>query len=269
MPSTQIRPPLDRTVQQMAPIPMSAVLAGQLASFSAAGEFSGNDDLAVCDAVGGLFALTLPGVATALIGKQYWVAEVEGTNGVTVTPDGSGTIAGAGTYALPAGSSVCLVATAVDAVADAVTWEVLAQPVAGGGGLLAANDLSDVASAATARLNLGANVRDLPLGRADLIAANADVIRYVHRGADLTITAIDSVITGAIDVDATITASIDGTPITTGLVTITAAGSAAGDVDTAAPSALNVLSTGSVLELTIAGGDTLVAFADCAVHGTY
>ena len=269
MPSTQIRPPLSLTVQQMAPIPMSAVLASQLASFSVAGSLSGDDDLAVCVASGGLFALTLPGVATALVGKSYWVAEIEGTNGVTVTAAGSGTIAGSGTYALAAGSAVCLVATSVDVVGDAVTWEILVQPVASGGGLLAANNLSDVVSASAARANIGANTKNLYVGRADLIAANADVLRYVHRGADLTITAIDSAITAAIDVDATITASIDGTPITTGQLTILTAGSAPGDLDTAAPSALNVLSAGSVLELTVGGGNTLVAFADCSVYGTY
>lgn len=103
--------------------------------------------------------------------------------------------------------------------------------------------------------------------RVDLIAANAAVYYYVHRGPDATIDSIDSGLTGALAVgDATITAAINAVAVTGGVVTITQAGSGAGDVDQAVPSAANVLSAGDVLTLTVGGANTAAEFADVTVH---
>lgn len=133
------------------------------------------------------------------------------------------------------------------------------------GDLVAANDLSDVADAATARANIGANKQTITLAVADLTGASALVYRAVLPAC--TIKKISSVLDAAIVTgDATITASIDGAAITTGVLTITQAGSAAGDVDTVTPSAANVATANQVLELTVGGAATTSVRADVTVE---
>lgn len=108
------------------------------------------------------------------------------------------------------------------------------------------------------------------LGGLDLIATNTDVVRYVHHGADATVDIIYTSIDLALTVgDATVTASIDGVAVTGGVVTITQAGSAPGDVDSATPTALNTITEGQTLELTAGDSNTAAAFADASVHLTY
>ncbi len=69
------------------------------------------------------------------------------------------------------------------------------------------------------------------------------------------ITAAWSVIDGAIDNDdTTITLERSGVAMTDGVITITQAGSAAGDVDTCAPSANNDMTAALPLELVVAPG---------------
>ena len=61
---------------------------------------------------------------------------------------------------------------------------------------------------------------------------------------------IYSVINGAITVaDCGITTELGGTPVTNGGLTITQSGSAAGDVDSATPTALNVVAAGDAIEI--------------------
>ncbi|HEX9844036.1 MAG TPA: hypothetical protein VGC20_14850 [bacterium] len=121
------------------------------------------------------------------------------------------------------------------------------------GTLLAANNLSDVDNAATSRANLGANQVPLVLRASDLVGGNAAVYRVVSPVAGL-ITKIWSVLSSALATgDATLTASIGGTPVTNGAITITQAGSAAGDVDSATPSAANAVVAGDVIEITVGG----------------
>ncbi len=65
---------------------------------------------------------------------------------------------------------------------------------------------------------------------------------------------IYSVLGGAITTaDATVTGSIGGTAITGGALTITASGSAAGDVDVAVPTGANFVNEGEEIRLTPAG----------------
>lgn len=72
-----------------------------------------------------------------------------------------------------------------------------------------------------------------------------------------TISAIYSVIDGAIaSGDAEITTEIDGVAVTGGAITIANSGSAAGDVDSATPTAANTVSAGSVIEMITDGGST-------------
>lgn len=66
--------------------------------------------------------------------------------------------------------------------------------------------------------------------------------------------AIHSVIDGALTTgNATLTAAIDGAAVTGGVVTITQAGSAAGDVDQATPTAANEIVAGDVITITPGG----------------
>jgi hypothetical protein len=125
-------------------------------------------------------------------------------------------------------------------------------------GLAAANNLSDVGSAATSRSNLGVDRIQVQLvSDLDLVSANAAQFRYVHVGPDMTITRLASVISGALGGgDATITADIGGVAVTNGVITITQSGSAEDDVDAANPTAANTLSEGDVLTLTVGGSQT-------------
>jgi len=66
-------------------------------------------------------------------------------------------------------------------------------------------------------------------------------------------TVIDTAITVG---DATITLEIGGTPVTGSSITIAQSGSAAGDVDTAAPSAANTVTQGGAIEIITDGGST-------------
>lgn len=60
-------------------------------------------------------------------------------------------------------------------------------------------------------------------------------------------TATDASFTGA---DQTLQVKIDGVSVTNGLITITQSGSAAGDVDSASPSANNTVSAGQYIQVT-------------------
>lgn len=77
-----------------------------------------------------------------------------------------------------------------------------------------------------------------------------------------TITNIWTVLEGAITVgDAAITFELAGTPITGGGITIANAASAAGDIDTATPSAANAVTAGDAIEIITDGGSTDAAKA--------
>jgi hypothetical protein len=300
--NTQGRLPLHRAVEQHNASSMAQVVSLQMESFAAAGAMSAEKDIAVCDASGGTFILDLPSGSEVYLGKSYAVKEIEGTNPVTVRGfGGAGTIDGGASVVVAAGEGAEFFASSIDA-SFAVTWQIKSQTApnpAAGGELLAANNLSDLANAATARTNLGvpatatvllvannlsdvastataranivANRKTVTFTRVDLIGATAAVYRYVNNsGFAQTILSIASAITGALAVgDATITASIDGVPVTTGVITITQAASAAGDVDSTIPTAANVIGLGAKLELTVGGANTAAEFADVSAELSY
>ncbi len=133
----------------------------------------------------------------------------------------------------------------------------------GGSGLPAALD------PARDRALLGVNKIHIPVSAGDLAGATGNVYRFVSPVAG-TITKLTSVLEGALTVgDATITASIGGTPVTGGALTITQAGSAAGDIDTAVPSAANAVTAGQAVALTVAGANTATVPAMVMVEITY
>jgi hypothetical protein len=69
------------------------------------------------------------------------------------------------------------------------------------------------------------------------------------------ITSIKTIIDGAVGTaDVTITPSINGTPVTNGVVTIATSGSAAGDQDSATPSAANTVAIGDKISFVVTGG---------------
>jgi hypothetical protein len=84
-----------------------------------------------------------------------------------------------------------------------------------------------------------------------LVGANTYFVPVPRAGR---VTKITSVIEGVLTTgDATLTAKIGATAITGGVLTITQAGSAAGDVDSATPSAANVVAVGDALAITVGG----------------
>lgn len=141
-------------------------------------------------------------------------------------------------------------------------WVQFTNTLSADGDVVAANNLSDV-TAATARANLGANLVVLQIHVVTLVGTG--VYRIVSPVAG-TITLIKSVIDGVLTTgDATLTGKIGATAITTGVITITQSGSAAGDVDTCSPSALNVVAAGNVISVTVGGSNATASGADVAI----
>ena len=85
-----------------------------------------------------------------------------------------------------------------------------------------------------------------------------------------TVTNIWTVIDNAISVaNAAITTENNaGTALTNGAITITQSGSAAGDIDTCAPSANNVFTEGQKLEIITDGGSTTACLARVTIKAT-
>jgi hypothetical protein len=78
-----------------------------------------------------------------------------------------------------------------------------------------------------------------------------------------TITAAYTVISGALTTgDATVTLAIGATPITNGVITVTQAASAAGDIDTCAPTAARTVVAGSLITATVGGTNDAVRSAN-------
>ena len=81
--------------------------------------------------------------------------------------------------------------------------------------------------------------------------------QWVIPGVAGTITRIQTVINGALGTaDPTLSFEIAGTPITSGNITITQAGSAAGDIDETSPSAANVITSSQAIEMISDGAST-------------
>lgn len=107
-------------------------------------------------------------------------------------------------------------------------------------------------------------VRTVTLRVADIsTASSADTIACPYSG---TIKKVVSTLQAAITVaDAVLTTKIGtpgaGTAITNGVITIATAGSAAGDIDTATPTAANAITEGQLLSVISDGGSTDAAAA--------
>ncbi len=94
----------------------------------------------------------------------------------------------------------------------------------------------------------------LPL-HLDIADGSAEATYYVVAPFAGVITKIYTVTDGVVaTADITITSKIGATGITNGVVTIATAASAAGDVDSASPSALNTVTAGQAINFVVTGG---------------
>jgi hypothetical protein len=120
-----------------------------------------------------------------------------------------------------------------------------------------------------ARALLGANKIHLAIPVDNLAGGTAAVYRFVAPVAG-QITKLTSILEGALTVgDATITPSIGGVAITGGALSIAQADSAAGDIDTATPSAANTVTAGQGVALTVGGTNTATVSAMVMVEITF
>lgn len=146
-------------------------------------------------------------------------------------------------------------------------WVRLGWAVMTASGLVAANNLSDVSTPATARANIGSNKLYLHIDVATLVGTG--VYRSVAPVAG-TISKIWSITEGALTTgDATLTAKIGASAVTNGVITITQAGSAAGDVDSATPTAANTVAAGDGVSVTVGGTNATASAARVLVEITY
>jgi hypothetical protein len=171
------------------------------------------------------------------------------------------------TVAKTSGTATRSLAGIIVDVDSSYVWVYMSPWVYSNIGLVAANNLSDVSNAATARSHLGANLVALTLRATDL--AGADTVIYgTCAPVAGTITKIYWVLKGhaLATGNATLTGKINGTAITTGLITITQAGSAIGNKGSVSPSALNVVAAGDEIQFLVGGtNDNSAAFAELTI----
>lgn len=183
---------------------------------------------------------TLPPFATAEVGWQRTFLALDGnTNAFTVARAGTDTINGATSYVLEHDQDSVVIMK----VSGATDWVAV--------GTTPPNSSRTVVT----------------FSRVPLIASGNAIMYYIHRGPSAVITRLDSALSAALaTANATLTANIGVTAVTNGVLTITQSGSAAGDLDTATPTAANVLADGDVLRLVLGGGNTAAVFADVSIH---
>jgi len=89
----------------------------------------------------------------------------------------------------------------------------------------------------------------------DIADGSAEAVYFLTSPIAGTISKIYTVIDDVVSTaDITVTGKIGATAITSGVVTIATAASAAGDVDVATPTAANVITAGAAMNFTVAGG---------------
>lgn len=100
----------------------------------------------------------------------------------------------------------------------------------------------------------------VPVRVATLVGTNVYRQLSIHSGRVVKIWSVtEGVLTTG---DATLTGKINGVAITTGVITITQSGSAAGDIDSAVPTAANVVAVGDELSATVGGTNATATVAN-------
>jgi hypothetical protein len=111
----------------------------------------------------------------------------------------------------------------------------------------------------------GGNMRTMVIGTVSTKGSDAAVIRMPSPCAG-KIVLIQSAANAALATgDATLTAKIGTNAVTDGVITITQSGSAAGDVDSAVPSAANTVAVGDMISITGGGSSSATATATVTV----
>jgi hypothetical protein len=127
--------------------------------------------------------------------------------------------------------------------------------VESGGTLTVAGVTVDSSTLALTGLTASATQLNQVILSFDIADGSAEATYYLvcpHAGTVAKIwTVTDGVVSTA---DITITPNIGATPLTSGVVTIATAASAAGDVDSSTPSAANVVTAGQALNFVVTGG---------------
>jgi hypothetical protein len=104
----------------------------------------------------------------------------------------------------------------------------------------------------------------VPLRVNTLVGSGVSRVRSPARGTIVQISSItEGVLTSG---DATLTARIGATAITGGVITITQAGSAAGDQDFCNPTAANAVVEGDEISLTVGGTNATATVANCLIE---
>jgi len=123
-------------------------------------------------------------------------------------------------------------------------------------------DAGDTLKVADGKLMLGstnvtataAELNDIHL-TLDIADGSLDANYYIVMPVAGVISSIRTVIDDVVSTaNITVTASIGGVAVTNGQITIATAGSAAGDVDSCSPSALNTVAIGDAVKFAVAGG---------------
>lgn len=278
MASLQIRSNPRDTVQQHNNRAAGSLIARQFVDLIAGTITWGNHfplkDTALCNTAAGTITINLPAGDDSIIGLPMYFYKTSASNTLTVqrTSGTGNTIEGATSVATTAVDTVIALAW------DGSTYRRLNASVAAGTGLLAANNLSDLAAAATARTNLGvpaltatdlkADVHVFPIpGRVDLIGANAWQIRFLMGFAG-TFTRISSVMSGAaLDANAVGTLLIAGAAVTGGVVThanLAVAGNAIDQAITAGGG----FTADQEIRYTVSGSNAAAAFAGVVLEHT-
>lgn len=295
MPHDTTREERNKTLHQARNTTIAGMLSDQATIITAtpAQALSGDTpyDLWVVNTTSASVTIELPPLADVEVGRAFTFYKTVAANSMIIEGNGSEQIEGAANLTRTARYAMIQVKK-IETAAGTGAW--LYDKAAGSSGdLVAANNLSDIGDAATALGNLGGlaiteNLADLddaaeargnlgvenwvPFAGLNLVGATADSFYYVHpTGApDATIESIDTRLSGALTTgNAVITASIDGVAVTNGVVTITQAGSAAGDLDVASPTAANVISAGQVLRLLVSGTNDAARTANGTIRLSY
>jgi hypothetical protein len=108
----------------------------------------------------------------------------------------------------------------------------------------------------------------ITLAIADLKAADAAVYRVASPVAGRITKLSTDLAAALVTADATLTGKIGAAAITNGVVTLVQAASAAGQVNSAAPTAANAVDVGSDINFTVGGGATTVVAATLTIEIT-